>query len=72
MQKICITETHLKYDNVTDVPDFTSYVNNGEVINPHTRKGSGGVALLIKDPELDNFTCINTMGNCDSLHYYWT
>ena len=45
---ICLTETHLKNDKEIEVPGFMCYVNNRKVVNSRIRKGSGGVAILIR------------------------
>ena len=46
---VCLTETHLKENANIDVDGYLSFTNNRKGLSVRTKKGSGGVAILVKD-----------------------
>ncbi len=52
---ICICETHLKHNDCLDIEGFTCFNNNRKSIHRRAPKGSGGVAVLIRDYVLQEY-----------------
>ena len=52
---VCLTETHLRVDASIDLSCYSCFVNNRKGLSICTNKGSGGVAILVKDYLLQSF-----------------
>jgi exonuclease III len=46
---VCLSETHLRDNQEFNVDGYTSFLHNREYIHRNAVKGSGGVAVLVKD-----------------------
>ena len=46
---VCLTKTHLREYVTIDLSSYSCFVNNRKELSVRTNKGSGGVAILVKD-----------------------
>jgi len=53
---VCISETHLKGNDIIDLDGFKSYMKNRQKTHRRAPKGSGGVAILVKNSVFVNFS----------------
>ena len=55
MDILCLSETHLKTNDIIDINGFHCFANNRKT-SVSSRKGSGGVAILVKNHIFDKFS----------------
>ena len=54
---VCLAETHLKEEKTVDCAGFKAFTNNRELTHKRAPKGSGGVAILVKENVLQQYHC---------------
>jgi len=53
---VCISETHLKNNEHIEFEGFTCFNNNRKLVHRRAPKGSGGIAILVRDSVLRDYS----------------
>ena len=64
---ICLSETHLKDNDVISVSGFSRYGNNRSDLHRRAKSGSGGCGILINNSVLCDFKVEVVLKNMDGI-----
>ena len=64
---VCLTKTHLRNNRDISITGFSCFKNNRKGVSVHACKGSGGVALLVKDYLLQKHSLNLVDDNCEGI-----